>query len=89
MPLEKPYLKPIDAQWSFVVTDMNRRMVSFTDQSYGEISSWKWDFGDGSSSDKQHPVHFYSKPGQYVVTLSIKGPAGTSRLSKVWDVTLK
>jgi len=89
MPLEKPYLKPIDAQWSFVVTDMNRRMVSFTDQSYGEISSWKWDFGDGSSSDQQHPVHFFPKPGQYVVTLSVKGPAGTSRLSKVWDVTLK
>ncbi|MCF8452800.1 MAG: PKD domain-containing protein [Pedobacter sp.] len=89
MPLEKPYLKPIDAQWSFIVTDMNRRMVSFTDQSFGEISTWNWDFGDGTSSDKQHPVHFFQKPGQYVVTLSIKGPAGTSRLSKVWDVTLK
>ena len=89
MPLEKPYLKPIDAQWSFIVTDMNRRMVSFTDKSYGEISSWKWDFGDGTSSDKQHPVHFFPKPGQYVVTLSIQGLAGTSRLTKVWDVTLK
>ena len=89
MPLENRFLKPIDAKWSFAVTDMKRRMVSFTDESIGEISTWNWDFGDGSSSDKQHPVHFFQKPGQYVVTLSIKGPAGTSRLSKVWDVTLK
>lgn len=89
MPLENRFLKPIDAKWSFAVTDMKRRMVSFTDESIGEISTWNWDFGDGSSSDKQHPVHFFQKSGQYVVTLSIKGPAGTSRLSKVWDVTLK
>ncbi len=89
MPLERTYLKPIDAKWSFIITDMNRRMVSFRDESYGDISSWKWDFGDGTSSDQQHPVHFFSKPGQYVVTLSINGPAGNSRLSKVWDVTLK
>jgi len=89
MPLEKRYLKPIDAHWSFVVTDMNRRMVSFTDKSLGEISSWKWDFGDGNTSDKQHPVHFYSKPGYYVVTLLVNGSAGTSRMSKVWDVALK
>ncbi len=89
MPLEHRFLKPIDTKWSFAVTDMKRRMVSFTDESIGEISTWNWDFGDGSSSDKQHPVHFFQKPGQYVVTLSIKGPAGTSRLSKVWDVSLK
>ncbi|MDP3684971.1 MAG: PKD domain-containing protein, partial [Ignavibacteria bacterium] len=59
MPLEKRYLKPIDAKWSFIVTDMTRRMVSFTDESNGEITSWNWDFGDGASSDQQHPVHFY------------------------------
>ncbi|WP_305662329.1 PKD domain-containing protein [Daejeonella sp.] len=89
MPLEKRFLKPIDAQWSFVVSDMNRRMVSFTDKSQGEISTWKWDFGDGNTSDKQHPVHFYDKPGYYVVTLWVNGPAGTSRMAKVWDVALK
>ncbi len=89
MPLEERYQKPINAQWSFIVTDMNRRMVSFTDESFGKVSSWNWDFGDGTSSDQQHPVHFFSKPGHYVVTLTINGPAGTSRLSKVWDVAVK
>lgn len=89
MPLEPKYLKPIDAQWSFSVMDMNRRIVSFTDNSTGKITSWKWDFGDGNMSVEQHPVHTYSKPDQYVVTLWIEGPEGKSRMSKVWDVTLK
>lgn len=89
MPLEPKYLKSIDAQWSFSVMDMNRRMVAFNDKSLGTITSWKWDFGDGKISSEQHPVHTYSKSGQYVVTLWVEGPEGKSRLSKVWDVALK
>lgn len=89
MPLEKQYVKAIDAQWSFEVTDMKRRMVSFIDESIGNIDSWEWDFGDGRKSREKNPVHFYSAPGQYIVTLRVKGPAGSSRMSRVWDVTLK
>ena len=89
MPLEKKFQKPIEAQWSFVVTDMNRRMVSFIDQSIGDIRSWKWDFGDGNSSTERHPDHNYTKAGHYVVTLWVSGPAGESRMAKVWDVAVK
>jgi len=89
MPLEKRFTKPLDAKWSFEVTDMERRMVSFIDESVGEINSWSWEFGDGTTSTERHPVHFYSKRGHFVVTLSVKGPSGSSRLSKVLDVTLK
>ena len=64
------------------------RVVSFRDRSYGEITSWKWDFGDGTSSTAQHPTHHYKKPGEFVVTLSVKGPKGKARRAKVWDVTL-
>lgn len=89
MPLEPEFLKSIDANWSFSVTDMNRRLVAFTDKSTGIITSRKWDFGDGEISTEQHPVHKYTKAGQYVVTLWIEGPEGNSRMSKVWDVALK
>ena len=89
MPLENKFLKPIDAQWSFSVIDMNRRLVSFTDESIGTITSWKWDFGDGKTSTEQHPIHTYSKPGMYVVILWVEGPAGKSRMAKVWDVAVK
>lgn len=31
----------------------------------------KWNFGDGSTSDKSRGIHFYEKPGYYQVTLTI------------------
>ena len=88
MPLESALQKTTEAAWSFQVVDMNRRQVAFLDESRG-ASSWKWDFGDGQTSTDQHPIHGYQKPGEYVVTLSIEGPAGKSHLTKVWDVVLR
>jgi uncharacterized membrane protein len=89
MPLE-PALQPkLAAQWSWQAVDMDRRLVSFTDRTVGQVTSWKWDFGDGASSTDQHPTHAYEKPGTYVVILDVTGPDGTSRRSKVWDVQLK
>jgi hypothetical protein len=89
MPLEAQFLKKIDARWSFKVVDMDRRLVAFQDESIGKITSWKWDFGDGTSSNEQHPIHAYSKSGRYIVTLYIEGPDGKSRRAKVWDVAVK
>jgi hypothetical protein len=89
MPLENQLRKPIEAQWSYEVIDMDRRLVAFEDLSTGQIDSWHWDFGDNSSSDERFPQHHYEKPGNYVVILDVRGPAGTSRRSKVWDVQLR
>lgn len=89
MPLEEQFKKPIEAQWSFKIVDMKRRLVSFLDQSEGTITSWKWDFGDGTTSIQQHPNHIYEKPGLYIVTLWVEGAAGKSRMAKVWDVAVK
>jgi PKD repeat protein len=68
---------------------MKRRLVVFQDESTGKITSWKWDFGDGELSNKQHPHHIYKEPGKYVVVLWVEGPEGKSRCSKVWDVVIK
>lgn len=45
--------------------------VSFTDQSTppGTITSWNWNFGDGSTSTLQNPTHTYGTVGSYTVTL--------------------
>ena len=45
--------------------------VKFVDHSFGWISSWLWDFGDGSVSTDKNPVHVYSEPGVYTVTQTI------------------
>jgi hypothetical protein len=89
MPLEPSLLKPVDANWTFTVVDMDRRLVAFKNLSVGRVTSWKWDFGDGATSTEQHPLHAYEKPGNYVVVLDIEGPDGSSRRSKVWDVQLR
>jgi hypothetical protein len=89
MPLDEKFRKPIEAQWSFEVIDMERRLVAFKDLSYGKITSWKWDFGDETTSTEQHPIHQYKNSGDYVVTLYVEGPEGKSHRSKVWDVELK
>ena len=89
MPLEAQFLKKIEARWGWKVLDMDRRLVAFKDLSVGKITSWKWDFGDGQGSTEQHPLHAFTKPGNYVVVLDVEGPEGKSRHSKVWDVQLK
>jgi hypothetical protein len=65
--------------------------VKFTDQSRGKIVTWLWRFGDGTSSKKQHPVHRYTKPGKYTVTLKVTGAAnqGTSSKVKKGCITVK
>lgn len=88
MPIEPSLRSPIDANWSFQVVDLNRRLVSFRDESVGEVTSWRWDFGDGKFSTDRNPVHQYDKGGEYVVILDVTGPRGTSRRAKVWDVVM-
>ena len=56
--------------------------VQFNNQSSGSISSYLWDFGDGSTSGDQSPYHVYGTPGSYVVSLTVTGPGGTSTSSQ-------
>jgi PKD repeat protein len=50
--------------------------VQFTDYSKGEISSWHWDFGDGSASDRQNPSHVYQEVKSYIPRLVIRNSKG-------------
>jgi PKD repeat protein len=63
--------------------------VAFRDESYGQVTTWHWDFGDGKTSAEQHPLHQYEKPGEYTVLLTVEGPAGKARLAQVRDLVLK
>jgi PKD repeat protein len=47
--------------------------VNYTDNSYGDIISWEWEFegGDPSTSTEQNPTVFYAIPGDYDVTLIV------------------
>lgn len=90
MPLEEKFQESIRASWTFNIIDMDRRQVAFHDESIGEITQWKWDFGDGTTSDEQHPIHQYNEPGvHYNVTLEVSGPAGNSKRTRFWEVMVR
>jgi PKD repeat protein len=61
-------------------------VVSFLDEtiSFVPISSWKWDFDDGTSSTLQNPTHtFYC--GEYNVRLIVQTPNGCVDTVKMTD----
>jgi PKD repeat protein len=43
--------------------------VQFTDTSTGNPKAWNWSFGDGTFSNDQNPIHYFSNGGNYSVTL--------------------
>ncbi len=49
--------------------------IQFFDQSAtsggGEITSWLWDFGDGTTSAEQNPTKAYAEAGTYSVSLTV------------------
>lgn len=56
--------------------------VAFDDASTGTVSSYSWNFGDGTTSTDPNPVHTYKKPGSFTVSLTVTGPAGTKTATR-------
>jgi len=60
--------------------------VTFIDQSSGTISTWSWNFGDGSTSAQQNPIHRYAAAGAYNVTLTVSGGGASSNVTHAVNV---
>jgi PKD repeat protein len=52
-------------------SSINNLNVSFSDQTTLLPTSWNWDFGDGTTSTSQNPIHTYDFPGTYTVCLIV------------------
>ncbi|MCP1715002.1 PKD repeat protein [Methanocalculus alkaliphilus] len=57
-------------------------IIQFTDTSTGTPDAWDWDFGDGTTSVEQHPIHTYTTAGYYNVTLTVANAAGNDSITK-------
>jgi len=77
---------------SFVVFPQKvivNKNVLFGDNSSGEYTIRKWDFGDGNTSTETSPKHLYTKEGDFKATLTLIGPDGTNSASETIYVSSK
>ncbi|MGB9132661.1 MAG: PKD domain-containing protein, partial [Methanosarcina sp.] len=84
-----PYPAPEAAFTANEQTGQAPLLVAFTDTSTGQITSWKWEFGDGTSSTERSPTHLYTNPGTYNVILTVTGPGGAAQISAAGFIQVK
>jgi PKD repeat protein len=60
--------------------------IQFTNLS-AHSTSFKWNFGDGSTSIEKSPAHTFAKPGEYIVTLDVTGDNGSASTNKTLKIT--
>ena len=79
-------LLPPEAAFSSEIVNL---VVYFTDESIAvssAITSWAWDFGDGSTSTEQNPVYEFAASGTYSVSLTVTD--GENNLSDIYSENL-
>ncbi|NIM50597.1 MAG: PKD domain-containing protein, partial [Gemmatimonadales bacterium] len=62
--------------------------VYFTDLSTGDPTAWDWTFGDGGTSQAQHPSHQYTAVNTYTVSLIAYNQYGQDTETKVDYITV-
>ncbi len=50
--------------------------ATFLDTSLGSPTAWEWNFGDGTLSNAQNPVHTYEEEGMFNVSLTAASASG-------------
>jgi PKD repeat protein len=78
--------RPVAAFTQDVTSGLVPLTVRFTNQSSGEITSYSWNFGDGSSSSQRDPAKTFNAPGLFNVTLTVAGPGGTANVTRQINV---
>lgn len=59
--------------------------ITLTDQSTAAnatVTTWRWDFGDGTTSIDRNPTKTYAAPGTYTVTLNVISDKGCGTVTK-------
>jgi PKD repeat protein len=59
--------------------------VQFTNTTIGN-AEYKWEFGDGSTSDLRSPVHIFEKAGKYTVKMTAIGDKRTDVMTGIVNV---
>ena len=63
-------------------------VVSFTDASTNNPTSWLWDFGDGNTSTEQNPTHTFAVSGTYNVCLTATNAGGSNMICETITIVI-
>lgn len=73
--IEPEYFPSSEIDFSYSATTLHYVIgeeIQFSNLS-AKGSSWEWNFGDGTTSNEENPVHQYEEPGTYTITLKVDG----------------
>jgi len=89
-------LTPIKAAFSVSETKAKSgTTIQFTDNSTGDIETWLWDFGDGSTSSERNPEYAYKIDDlteSFFVTLTVSNALGSDKAAssiQIWAPLLR
>ncbi|MFH1160373.1 MAG: PKD domain-containing protein [bacterium] len=68
---QAPFSRVCEAKFIYQQDPQNHLIVNFTNQSLGIITSYFWDFGDGSFSFGENPSHAFPYTGEFKVCLTV------------------
>lgn len=71
--IEKKAEDGLYARFSF---DKYQNRVKFTNLSSDKATNYEWDFGDGTKSTENSPMHIFAQSGMYTVKLTAYGKTG-------------
>ena len=54
----------------------------------GVVTSWSWTFGDGYIGSGEFPIHTYSNPGSYTVTLTVQDSSNLISLPTITTIVV-
>ena len=63
------------AEYTFEATSF---IYTFHNQSQGDVSSYLWDFGDGTTSTEENPSHNFSTAGTFLVCMTASNECGSN-----------
>ncbi len=76
----------VDSTAANFTFDDNGLIIDFTDNSVN-ATSWSWDFGDGTTSTEQNPIHEYDGLEIYTVSLTVSNGSCESTFTEIIDLT--
>ena len=79
-----------EALFDFEIDGNTVMFLNFSDMaSEGwNLVEWAWDFGDGSTSAEENPIHTYEEDGTYTVSLTVTTDIGTESEPFIADIQI-